>query len=313
MPMQTEDYSVRLDSFHGPLDLLLHLIRRAEVDINAISIGQITDQYLHHLDALSSIDVEPAGEFLVTAATLIELKSRMLVPPEDATGEGDATASFIDEDSADPAAELVRALLQYKRFREAAEMLERRRSQWRSRYETRPLGAPEAAAPVEDTEAPLDLDDLTLFDLVQAYARIAETVMFDRLHGHAVVDDDTPIELHAADLIDRLRAAPIAASDAAAPWAGRHALPMRSIFADRSRIEVIGLFLAILELVRQRVVIVHQNDLDREVTIALADDSPPPPVPTPGAGEVVAAATGGSAPRSPTIPPCPSSATASTS
>ena len=154
-------------------------------------------------------------------------------------------------------------------------MLERRRSQWRSRYETRPLGAPDAPASSEDAEAPLDLDDITLFDLVRAYARIAETVMFDRLQGHAVVDDDTPIELHAADLLDRLHAAPLAASDAAAPWAGRHALPMVSIFADRSRIEVIGLFLAVLELVRQRVVIVHQNDLDREVTIALADTEAP--------------------------------------
>jgi segregation and condensation protein A len=271
--MLTEDYSVRLDSFQGPLDLLLHLIRRAEVDINAISIGQITDQYLHHLDALSSIDVEPAGEFLVTAATLIELKSRMLVPPSDeeiAAGD-DAGASLLNERSADPAAELVRALLQYKRFREAAESLERRRAEWRQRYETAPLGAPDAPTKPEDFEAPLDLEDITLFDLVQAYARIAETVVFERLHGHAVVDDDTPIELHAADLIDRLRAAPLASSDASAPWAGKHAMPMRSIFENRARVEVIGLFLAVLELVRQRVVIVHQNDLDREVTIALAD------------------------------------------
>lgn len=273
--MLTEDYSVRLDSFQGPLDLLLHLIRRAEVDINAISIAQITDQYLHHLDALSSIDVEPAGEFLVTAATLIELKSRMLVPPsdEEAAAGDDAGASLLSERSADPAAELVRALLQYRRFREAAESLERRRAQWRQRYETAPLGAPDAPSMPEDFEAPLDLEDITLFDLVQAYARIAETVVFERLHGHAVVDDDTPIELHAADLIDRLRAAPLASGggDAAAPWAGKHAMPMRSIFENRARVEVIGLFLAVLELVRQRVVIVHQNDLDREVTIALAD------------------------------------------
>ncbi|MBL8745908.1 MAG: segregation/condensation protein A [Phycisphaerae bacterium] len=280
--MHTEDYSVRLESFQGPLDLLLHLIRRAEVDINTISIASITDQYLHHLDALASIDVEPAGEFLVTAATLIELKSRMLVPPEDA-GDEDPAASIIDRDATDPAAELVRALLQYKRFREAAEALEQRRATWRLRYETRPLALPDAPASDADPEAPLDLDDITLFDLVQAYARIADTVIFERLQGHAVLDDDTPIELHAADLIDRLRNAPTAPNDTDTPWAGRHALPMRSLFTGRSRIDVIGLFLAVLELVRQRVVIVHQNDLDREVTIALAEDaaeSTPTPAPS---------------------------------
>lgn len=256
--MHTEDYSVRLDSFQGPLDLLLHLIRRAEVDISAISIASITDQYLHHLDALSTIDVEPAGEFLVTAATLIELKSRMLVPPEEA-GADEAGDLLVDRDASDPAAELVRALLQYKRFREAAERLERRRAEWRLRYETRPLGAPEAPAESNETEGPLDLEDITLYDLVQAYARIADTVIFDRLKGHAVVDDDTPIELHAADVLDRLRVA------------SGPALPMRALFANRSRIDVIGLFLAVLELVRQRVIRVEQNDLDREVTIALAE------------------------------------------
>ncbi len=272
--MLTEDYSVRIDSFQGPLDLLLHLIRRAEVDINTVSIAQITDQYLNHLAALQEIDVEPAGEFLVTAATLIELKSRLLVPPDDAAADADAAGPLIDEKAADPAAELVRALLQYKRFREAAESLERRRAEWRNRFESRPIGAPDAPAAPEGADRPLDLEDLTLYDLVRAYARIAESVVFERLRGHTIVDDDTPIELHAADLLDRLRAAP--AADAAAPWAGRPAMPMRELFAGRPRIDVIGLFLAVLELVRQRVVVVHQNDLEREVTIALAEPDAAP-------------------------------------
>jgi segregation and condensation protein A len=254
----TEDYSVQLDAFQGPLDLLLHLIRRAEVDINTVSIARITDQYLKHLDALAEIDVEPAGEFLVTAATLIELKSRMLAPPE--ADDDEEIGGLLNTDSSDPAAELVRALLQYKRFREAAEALERRRADWRRRYETRPLAAPDLPATNTDADPPLDLEDLTLFDLVQAYARIAETVAFERLGGHAVVDDDTPIELHAADLLERLRAA------------DRPALPMQSLFAGRSRVDVIGLFLAVLELVRQRVIVVRQNDLSRDVTLALSDD-----------------------------------------
>lgn len=265
--MLTEDYAVQLDTFSGPLDLLLHLIRRAEVDVSAISIARITDQYLHHLDSIARIDIEPAGEFLVTAATLIELKSRMLAPGIEGEGEGEGLSRA--ETSGDPAAELVRALLQYKRFRESAESLERRREAWRHRHELVPIAIPDPPAKDADEEPPLDLEDLTLFDLVQAYARVAETVVFERLKGHAVVDDDTPIELHAADVLDRLRAAGAAAGDV--PWAGRPAMPMRALFHDRSRVEVIGLFLAVLELVRQRMVAVHQNDLSREVTIAMLE------------------------------------------
>lgn len=252
--MLTEDYSVRLDAFEGPLDLLLHLIRRAEVDISAISIAQITDQYLKHLESLNEIDVEPAGEFLVTAATLVELKSRLLAPPTE--GEEDAAAPILDAGSGDPAADLVRALLEYKRFRERAERLARRREEWRNRWEVRPLAVP--SPPRNDSsEPPLDLEDLTLYDLVQAYARIAETVAFDRLGEHAIVDDDTPIELHAADVMERLKAS-------AGP------VSMHALFAGRSRAEVIGVFLALLELVRQRLITVAQNDLDREVTVSLA-------------------------------------------
>lgn len=281
--MLTEDYAVRLDSFQGPLDLLLHLIRRAEVDINEISIGQITDQYLRHLGALDRIDVEPAGEFLVTAATLVEIKSRMLVPHDDGD-EADTAESFLTRESGNPAAELIRALLQYKRFREAAEKLEANRRVWDQRYPTRPLAAPDVP-PAPDAEPEiLDLEDVSLFDLVQAYARIADTVVFERLGRHAVVDDDTPIELHAADILDRLRAAPPADAETLPTIAGRPAMHLRSLFSGRKRVEVIGLFLAVLELVRQRAVRVLQPKGQPEVTIALSESesaSDPLPLPSP--------------------------------
>lgn len=267
----TEDYSVRLDRFAGPLDLLLHLIRRAEIDISTISLAQITNQYLEFLKGVRSIDVEPAGEFLVTAATLIELKSRLLapIPPsEDETAGGAAEAP-----AGDLASDLVRALMEYKRFREAAEMLDARRRAWEDRWPTRPPAAPVRTALEEEPPGALDLEDLSLFDLAQAYARIAETVNFERVGRHAVVDDDTPIELHAADILDRLRGAA-----AGGEGIERPIMPLRSIFAGRNRSEVIGLFLAVLELVRQRAVKVRQAQASDEVTIELGEpDADPTP------------------------------------
>ncbi|MDX2114681.1 MAG: segregation/condensation protein A [Planctomycetota bacterium] len=270
----TEDYAVRLEGFEGPLDLLLHLIRRAEVDVSEVSLASITDQYLRFLEKLSRIDVDPAGEFLVTAATLVELKSRVLVPPEDDEEPGEAGA-LVARDAGDPAAELVRALLEYKRFREASEKLEARRQAWLQRRPLGALGSPAAPPVPEGYEPPLDLEDLSLFDLAQAYARIASTVVFERLGQHAVVDDDTPIELHAADILERLRERSAAGSAGADNASGM--MPLRALFSGKKRVEVIGMFLAVLELVRQRAVRVAQRGADQDVTIALTEGEEPAP------------------------------------
>lgn len=271
--MLTEDYAVRLDAFEGPLDLLLHLVTRAEVDVSALSLAAITDQYLRHLEQVERIDVDPAGEFLVTAATLIELKSRMLVPPSDEEGGEAAAAAMLAKEADNPAAVLVRQLLEYKRFREAASRLEDRRAAWRLRYPCGKIHAPQMPRDNPDEAPPLDLEDLSLFDIVQAYARIADTVVFERLGDHSVVDADTPIELHATDILERLRDAPqIALSPT---MAARPTLPLRAIFYGKRRSEVIGLFLAVLELVRQRAVRVVQRRDEAEPVIALGDPEEP--------------------------------------
>src|SRR5437762_14196636 len=108
------DYQVDLDVFRGPLDLLLYLVKRQEVDICDIPIAQLTEQFLHYLGVLELIDVELAGDFLVMAATLMEIKSRMLLPRSDNP----------EEEESDPRLELVRQLLEYKKFKDAAAMLE---------------------------------------------------------------------------------------------------------------------------------------------------------------------------------------------
>ena len=152
--MPAAEYMVRLDAFEGPLDLLLFLIRRAEVEIGDIPIAAITDQYLKYIEALAEpssgsgqrIDIERAGEFLVMAATLMEIKSRMLAPPLDAE-MSEGTEGAEKEGSGrnapiDPREELVKQLLEYKRYRDAGDTLNRFKREWEDMFPAGRAGTP---------------------------------------------------------------------------------------------------------------------------------------------------------------------------
>ena len=243
------DYRVRLDAYAGPLDLLLYLVKRHEIDLHDIPVATLTEQYLRHLEVIKSIDVDSAGEFLVMAATLVEIKSRMIIPQAQREGDGDNDDPTQDiEETADPRYELVQQLLAYKAFKDAAYALEDRAQQWEHRF---PVRAKAGQRPPEDEkpqEVTIDLEDVNVFDLCEAFGRILETV--GHVGDHAVTYDDTPISMHAEDIHDRLR------TDA--PKAG---LTLQEIFEGRSnRSEMIGLFLATLELVRQKLVTVVQDE-----------------------------------------------------
>lgn len=269
--MTQQDYIVRLDAFEGPLDLLLHLIRRAEVDVQDIPISTLTDQYIEHLQGIESIDIETAGEFLVMAATLMEIKARTIapLPPEEQRGEGDEGDSRARRELEDPRADLVRQLLAYKRIREAAEALETRREEWERRHPASRAhveAPPPPDGPQEDEG--VDVEDLSLYDLARAFARILETVDVERATkgAHEVSYDDTPIEEHAADIVDRLRG-----------MGEGSRLTLRAVMLGRTRSEMVGLFLATLELIRRREVTVTVRtgaglEAGEEVEITLNTD-----------------------------------------
>lgn len=264
-----QPYTVRLDAFEGPLDLLLHLIRRAELDVTEISLSTVTDQYLHHIEHLASVDVEAAGEFLVVAATLIEIKSRLVNPDTDA--QQISRSRREDDDELNPAAELLRQLLEYRSFREAGDALESRREDWDKRYPSGRAAADKQAlkqAVARPEGEDLDMEELDLYQLVAAFQKIIETVQFDRLGEHSVLDDDTPIELHAADLIDRLKRE-TSLDDATGE---RSTYSLRRLFEGRKKPEVIGLFLATLELVKQGAVTAYQDRIHGEIVLKLSDD-----------------------------------------
>lgn len=261
-----DHYRVELDAYSGPLDLLLYLVRRHEIDLHDIPIAQLTQQYLEHLELIQKIDVELASEFLVMAATLLEIKSATLLPKPPA----DPDAPLQELAQADPRYELVQQLLAYKRFKDASASLERRRQIWEQRYPVHPVQyslAHDPAQPGQQAQPDVDLEDVHVMDLFRAYCRVLESVG-QQPGAHQVIYDDTPITLHAEDILDRL---------------GREgAISLQEMFVGRSsRGEKIGLFLATLELVRQSKITIAQDDASGQIRLELGAADPGNPAPEP--------------------------------
>src|SRR4249920_332599 len=155
-----EDYPVRLRNFEGPLDLLLHLIKKHEVSIYDIPIALVTQQYLRYLELMQELNLDVVGEFLVMAATLIHIKSRMLLPRPDPTQ---------DDPLEDPREALVRRLIEHQRFKAAAELLHEREIQRSAQW-----GRPDAAVNDVVGEAPEPEVEIDLFSLIAAFRTVVE-------------------------------------------------------------------------------------------------------------------------------------------
>lgn len=239
------DYRVELEVYNGPLDLLLFLIRREEVDVHDIPIARITEQYLAYVTLLKQIDPEGISEFLVLAATLLEIKSRMLLPRPPVEEH--------EDDMGDPRYELVRQLLQYQRFKEAARRLE---DAVETHHRRHPRVPATAGPPVDGVE----LENVEVWDLFDAFRGLLEqTGKIGPVHKVGI--DDTPVLLHAEDMLDSLERS-------------GGVQKFSDIFAGRTRGEMIGLFLALLELIRQRRVRASQDAAFAPILIHLIDATP---------------------------------------
>jgi len=241
------DFRVDLNVFRGPLDLLLYLVRKHEVEITDIPIAAITEQYLDYLAVLEQLDVGAVGDFLAVASMLIEIKSQQVLPRSDEV-EGELN---------DPRRELVRRLLEYKKFRDAASMLEERGRGWQQRYPRLGTDLP----PHERNLAEEPIQEVELWDLVSAFGRIMRET--EAARPSSIVYDDTPIHVFISRIHARLLEA------------GR--LRFRDLFQpDMHKSTLIGIFLAVLELVRHAQVRVDQNSLFGEIWILpnLESDAP---------------------------------------
>ncbi len=238
------EYQVDLDTFRGPLDLLLYLVKRHEVDICDIPIAQVAEQFLDYLKESGLIDVEWAGEFLVMAATLMEIKSKMLLPRSD-----EAT-----EEEADPRQELVRQLMEYKQFKDAALLLEAQAERQQASVPRQPVESLSAPTPAQQP-----LRQVELWDLVSAFGRLMRETL--ALQPRQIVMDDTPIHVYQGLILQRLE---------------REArLSFASLFTPpHHRGRLLGLFLAVLELIKSRRLLADQPEPFGDIWLTPA---PPPP------------------------------------
>ncbi len=253
------EYRVELDVYNGPLDLLLYLIKRDELDIYDIPLARITDSYMAYVGSLKDLkeedglDINVAGDFLVMAATLMEIKSAMLLPKQTVAADGQTSAA---QDLADPRYELVQKLLEYKRFKDNAMLLEHRQHDHQNRFPRFPA-RPEGVS--ADEPPPVDLDEVQVWDLLSAFTKLMSEVGIRKPRFHEVTYDDTPIDLHAADIEDRL--------------SREGKLTLRQLIVGRkSRSEMVGVFLALLELIREKKILVQQAEVHDELEITPAPE-----------------------------------------
>ena len=229
--------TIRLDAFEGPLDLLLHLIKKEEIDIWNIPIAHITEQYLEYLQIMKDLNINLAGEWLMMAATLIYIKSRMLVPQEPYPGEQEDAAE-------DPRNELVYQLLEHQKFKNAAEML-----YTREEVENSVWNKP----PSEIMEDSGDVIAMTLFDLLSAFNEVVRR--FEALRVMEVEQEEVSIEQKIAD-IRKL-------------FLVHDTILFSAFFAEaRSKRHLIVIFLALLELVRLHEIWIYQKKAFGEIKIS---------------------------------------------
>jgi len=233
-------YEIKLDVFEGPLDLLLFLIKKNEIDIYNIPIAAITEEYLKHLEVMKSLNLDLAGEYLVMASSLVHIKSKMLLPvPEDA----------VEGEEEDPRAELVRQLLEYKAFKEVALNLGNRSLLGRDVFKRE--GFPERELDVEDQQ----LVELNIFELIEAFQRVLSTMKKEdimEIEGERISLTDTINEI-----LEKL------GSEKDVTFTGL-------LGEGFSRRRLVYTFLAVLELIKLRLIRAYQAHPFGAIRIFLA-------------------------------------------
>ena len=236
--MEEQDYKVKLEIFEGPLDLLLYLIKKEEVDIHEVSMEKITRQYLQYINTFKLLNIDIAAEFVLMAANLMYIKSRTLLPkseqPPEEEGEDD-----------DPRWDLIRQLIEYKKFKDAASFLIKR--------EVEMDGAFAYQADVPKDETPATLAEVSIFDLIRSFQNVLKR--FEEAHDFgSIVDDRYTVADKIEMLMDRFQPG--------------QSIPFENLFDEATtKAEVIVTFLAVLELMKMNQFIIRQNSILGEIQI----------------------------------------------
>ncbi len=233
-------YKVKLDIFEGPLDLLLYLVKKDHLNIYDIPIAKVTEQYLAYLDLMQLLELNIAGEFLVMASTLMQIKSRMLLPRDEAATQ--------EEEEPDPREELVQRLLEYQRFKEVASELRQREQKQREQFRRKIS----SMTPVERDESEEVYFEANIFDLINAFTQALKDI--PRELFYEVIKDEFTVEHKIHDILHLLL--------------NEDMLNLNQLFSKaKNKLEIIATFLAVLELIRLKEIIVCQSRLFGDIVI----------------------------------------------
>jgi segregation and condensation protein A len=254
------DYKVKFEVFEGPLDLLLYLIKKEEVDIYQVNLTQLATQFIEYIDLMRMLDLEIAGEFLVMASTLMYIKSRELLPVDQ------QVAAEEEEEGEDPRWELIRQLVEYKKFKDAAAQLQELETRQEHVYPRLPV-KPEFDA----AEAPLRTN-VSLFDLINAVNLVLKRVNEQRVDTRDIFEEKWSVSEKIQTLMNLLQE--------------KTALKFSDLFAQAtSRSEVVVTFLAMLELIRLGQLSAKQDEAFGEILIVRAEPRDTPAPALEGAGQ----------------------------
>lgn len=247
-------YNVKLDAFQGPLDLLLHLINKAEVDIYDIPVAEITDQYVNYIHTMQRFELDVASEYLVMAATLLALKSKMLLPKQEDDLFEDQ--QFLDED--DPREELITRLIEYRRYKEAAETLkdlEKERGLIFSKMPT------DLSSYLDEAKREPQRINASLYDMLDAFSQLVKRKQLEIPKETKIDRDDFPLEKRMEDIINQLNQS-------------NGKMSFFGLFKYRERGELIVTFLAVLELIKAKKIICQQGANFTDISVCRWEENP---------------------------------------
>jgi segregation and condensation protein A len=232
-------YKIKLEIFEGPLDLLLYLVKKDHLNIYDIPISKVTEQYLQYLNLMQMLDLNIAGEFLVMAATLMQIKSKMLLPAEEGAGA--------QEEEEDPREELVKRLLEYEKFKEIAQELRQKEEGQREVFKR-----PKSDTEKEFKENKDTYFEASIFDLINAFSQALKDVPKEVFYE--VVKDKFTVEEATHEILHLLLIRP--------------EVRLSELFGKaKNKLEIVVTFLAVLELIRMKEIVARQNEVFQEIDI----------------------------------------------
>ncbi|MBM7584407.1 segregation and condensation protein A [Bacillus pakistanensis] len=246
------EYNVKIDAFEGPLDLLLHLINSLEIDIYDIPVSEITEQYLLYIHTMKVLELDIASEYLVMAATLLAIKSKMLLPKH----EEEFDNQEIEFEEEDPRDELVERLIEYRKYKEAAQELKQREED-RGKMYTKP---PSDLSQYTDEQVNERLDpNVTVYDMLGAFHKLLRRKKIQKPMSTKISRQEIPIEQRMDEIVDLLKKS-------------KQRKPFSSLFPYEDREHIVVSFLAVLELMKRSKIIVDQEQNFEEIYVQTAEE-----------------------------------------